>query len=126
MFSCATIRRLPDDEAYDPEFIRLVKVTYRDSVFEGARSTLVGVRFGDTHNKNAESDPIAAPMVTSRARLIPKDFQDLDYTVGCPGCDQVQIGGSIRQNNIEVCRDRIEAELSKTDLGKDRLGIAKD
>ena len=45
IFSFATIRRLPDDEAYDPACIGLVKITYRDYVLEGARSTPVGVRF---------------------------------------------------------------------------------
>ena len=29
IFSCATIRRLPDDEAYDPKCIQLVNITYR-------------------------------------------------------------------------------------------------
>ena len=46
IFSCATIRRLPDDEAYDPGCLELVKITYRDSVLEGARSSPVRVRFG--------------------------------------------------------------------------------
>ena len=119
IFSCATIRRLPDDEAYDPECIQLVKITYHDSVLEGARSTPVGVRFGDAHNKNANSDPTAAPMMPRRARLQPGDFQNFGYTVGCPGCDQFQIGGSTRRSRTEECRNRIEGELKNTDLGKD-------
>ena len=65
-------------------------------------------------------------MVPRRARLKPEDFQELGYTVGCPGCDQLQIGGSIRRNHNDVCRDRIEAALSKTEHGKDRLGRAQD
>ena len=36
------------------------------------------------------------------------------------------MGGPIRRNHNDVCRDRIEAELSKTDIWKDRLGRAKD
>ena len=69
---------------------------------------------------------MTAPMVPRRARLKPEDFQAFGYTVGCPGCDQLQIGGTIRRNHNDVCRDRIEAELIKTDVGKDRLGRAKD
>ena len=65
-------------------------------------------------------------MVPRRARLQPGDFQNVGYTVGCLGCDQFQIGGSTRRNHIEECRNRIEAELNNTDLGKDRLGKAKD
>ena len=29
-FSCATIHRLPDEEAYDPECVQAVKITYRE------------------------------------------------------------------------------------------------
>ena len=48
------------------------------------------------------------------------------YTKGCPGCDQFQIGGSPRRNHTDVCRDRIEAALSTSDQGRDRLGRAQD
>ena len=126
VFSCATIRRLPDDGAYDPKCINIVKVAYRDYVLGGASSTPVGVRFGETHIKSAEADPITAPMVPRRARLKPEDFQEFGYTVGCPDCDQLQTGGSIRRNNTDACRDRIETVLSKTDHGKDRLGRVQD
>ena len=88
IFSCATIRRLPDGEAYDPKCLHLVNITYRDSVLEGAGSSPVGVRFGETHSKNTESDPMTAPMVPRRARLKPADFQTFGFTVGCPGCDR--------------------------------------
>ena len=75
--------------------------------FEGAGPTPVGVRFGETHNKNAEADPITAPMAPRRARLKPQDSQESGYTVDCPGCDQLQIRGPIRRNHNDVCRDRI-------------------
>ena len=126
VFSCATIRSLPDDESYDAKCFHVINITYRDSVLEGARSSLVGVQFGETHSKNAESDPMTAPIVPRRARLKPEGFQAFGYTVSCPGCDQLQMGGSIRRNHTDACRDRIEAELDKTEVGKDRLGRAKD
>jgi hypothetical protein len=126
VFSCATIRRLPDEEAYDPQCISIVKVTYREYVLGGASSTPAGVRFGETNTKNVETDPITAPMVPRRARLKPEDFVQFGYTVGCPGCDQLQIGGSLRRNHTDVCRDRIETALSTTEHGKDRLGRAQD
>ena len=43
IFSCASIRRLPDDEAYDPKCVQLIKITYRDYFLEGAKSSPVGV-----------------------------------------------------------------------------------
>ena len=58
VFSCATIRRLPDDEACDPECINIVKVTYRDYVLRGASLTPMGVRFGETHAKNVQTIPL--------------------------------------------------------------------
>ena len=75
IFSCATIRRLPDDEAYERRCLEFVSFTYRDFILEFPRSSPLGVRFGETHSKNAESDPMTAPIVPRRARLKPEDFQ---------------------------------------------------
>ena len=91
IFSFATIRRLSDDEAYDPACIDMVKITYREYVLEGARPAPVNVRFGNDPVKNVDTEPITAPMLPRRARLKPEDFQELSYTVGCLGCDQLQI-----------------------------------
>ena len=74
-FSCATIRRLPDDVAYDPACIDIVKVTYREYVLEGAKSTPGVGRFGGDPVKNVDTEPITAPMIPRRARLKPEDFQ---------------------------------------------------
>ena len=70
---------------------------------EGAKPSPIGVRVGETNIKNAETDPMTAPMVPRRARLKPEDFEKFGYTVGCPGCDQLQIGGSTRRNHNEAC-----------------------
>ena len=53
IFSCATIRRLPVDESYDPKCIKTINIAYRDYVLEGARSSPVGVRFGE----NTQQEP---------------------------------------------------------------------
>ena len=44
IYSCATIRRLQDDRAYDPEIVLKVEIRYLDYVMKGSRSTPVGVR----------------------------------------------------------------------------------
>ena len=103
-----------------------MKITYPVYTLEKAKSSPIGVRFEETNIKNAETDPLTAPMVPRPARLKPEDFEGFGYTVGCPGCDQLRIGGSIRRHHNESWRDRIEAELMKTESGKDRLGKAKD
>ena len=77
--SCAAIRRLPDEEAYDPEWIQAVKITYREYVLEGAKSSPIGVRFGENSINNAKTDPMTAPMVPRRARLKPEDFETFGY-----------------------------------------------
>ena len=84
------------------------------NIIEGAKSSPIGVWFGETNIKNAETDPMTAPMVPRRARLKPEDFEEFGYTVGCPGCDHLRIGGSARRSHNEACRDRTEAELMKT------------
>ena len=44
VFSCATIRRLPDDDAFDPAITDDINVRYKDYVIEGASSTPVMIR----------------------------------------------------------------------------------
>ena len=74
VFPCATIRRLPDEEAYDPECVQAVKIAYLDYALEGAKSSPIGIRVGETNIKNAETDQMTAPMVPRRARLKPEGF----------------------------------------------------
>ena len=80
----------------------MVTITYRECILEGARSTLVNVRFGNDPVRNIDTEPITAPVVPRRARLKPEDFQEFGYTVGCAGCDQLQIGGDVRRNHSEA------------------------
>ena len=126
IFSCATIRTLPDDEAYDPECIGIVNMRYRDYVIDGSSSNPPNVRFTAAGSKNADTAPLVTPSVPRRTRLTPDDFQTFGYTVGCQGCEQLQVGSPLRRNHSQACRDRIEMELSKTDQGKDRLDRTKD
>ena len=80
VFSFATIRRLPDEEAYDPDCMQAVQITYRDYVLEGAKSSPIGF-IGETNIKNAETDPLTAPMVPRRARLKPESHPQSIWNV---------------------------------------------
>ena len=125
-FSCANIRRLLDEEAYDHECIQAVMITYLEYVLEGAKSSPTGVCFGETNINNAETYPMTAPMVPRRAQPKPEYFEKFGFTIGCPGCDQFQVGGSAQRNHNEVCRDHIEAEwVKKASLAKTELRRAK-
>ena len=72
VFSCATIRRLPDENAFDPAIIDDIKVRYHEYVMEGASSTPVMIR--PTSMSTSRPDPEALPRVQRRARLRPEDF----------------------------------------------------
>ena len=126
MFSCATIRSLPDNEAYDPECLELVTVKYRFYIIDGSSSSPASVRFTQINGKNDDPAPLTAPLVPRRTRLVPDDFKAYGFTVGCQGCEQVQTGSSLRRNHSQACRHRIENELSKTDQDKYRLERTKD
>ena len=124
IFTCVTIRRLPDDEAFDPAIIDDIKVRYRDYMIEGASPSPVTIRPASIGI--FKPDPKALFKVPRRARLRPDDFLRSGYTVGCPGCEQIQQQSSDKRSHNEKCRPRIEHQLAKTDEGNDRLGKAKD
>ena len=58
VYSCATIRRLEEDKAFDPSIIKETKMRYRDYILEGARLIPVEVRIPTT------STPITDPGVS--------------------------------------------------------------
>ena len=61
-----------------------------------------------------------------RAKLKLQDVEHHGFTVGCPGCEQIQLGSPNRKKHTEACRNRMENELSKTFDGQDRLERAND
>ena len=72
------------------------------------------------------ADPIVPQPMPRRAKLNPGDFARHGYTVGCPGCEQLKLGSSVRRNHTEDSRKIIVAELTKTSHGQERLGRAKE
>ena len=72
-----------------------------------------------------EPTPDRAPaepgMSARRAPLRKADFMKYGYTDGCPACANYEAGHSTRVGHNELCRQRIEAELMKTDDGKARI-----
>ena len=93
-------------------------------MFEGASSTPVTIRPASIGT--SRPDPEALPRVSRGVRLRTEDFLKFGYTVGCPGCEQIQLQSADRRNHNEKCRLGMELKLAKTDEGKDRLGKAKD
>ena len=124
MFSSARIRRLQDDKAYDASIIEVVKMKYREYIINGSKSSPIGVRFHVPLKVNPDEN--AAPVIPRRMRMKPEDFETYGFTVGCPGCEQIQLDSSVRKNHSEQCRIRMETEIGKSSAGQDRLSKAKD
>ena len=89
-----TIKRMADDVAYDRSCLDIVKTGYREYVCEGASSGPIQVRSSDPLPRNADEG--ARGILPRRARITPKDLRDHGYTVGCPGCEAVELGLSTR------------------------------
>ena len=85
VYSCATIRRLEEDQAFDPSVIKETKMRYREYVLEGARSTPIEVRI-PTASTPASVPEMPQP-IPRRAKFNPGYFARHGYTVGCPGCE---------------------------------------
>ena len=86
VFSCATMRRLQKDKAFDLSIIKEIDMSFSDYVSQGARSSPVDVR------PATPSTPIPAPggdPVPRRAKMEPQDFERHGFTAGCPGCEQI-------------------------------------
>ena len=127
VFSCATIRRLPDDEAYDPERINIAKVTYRVSVLGGASSTPVGVRFGKTTSRTQKLTPPRPPWCPGEPGSNQKTFRNSATTWAVQGATNFrpedQSGGAImifaatalRQSSAKLIMAKIALEEPKTD-----------
>ena len=63
-------------------------------------------------------------MMPRRLKLRKKDFIGHGYTIGCPGCESIQLSSNVRRGHNEECRSRMEKELSETDRAvraKDRI-----
>ena len=116
-----TMRRMQDDRAFDSSMIKQIDMRFSDYVIQGA--TPIQVRPVEPGH------PVPAPggdPVPRRAKLKPQDFDRHGFTVGCPGCEQIQLNSPDRKNHTEQCRRRMEEALSKTSEGQERLGRAKD
>ena len=84
VYSCATMRRLEEDKAFDTAVVKELDMHYGDYVIQGARSSLVEVRLPITGTLSA--DPKGDQPVPRRAKLNPGDLERHGYTIGCPGC----------------------------------------
>lgn len=119
-----TFRRMTEDVAYDKACLEAIKTGYREFVCDGASSSAPITRASDPLPRNIHPD--APRIVPRRARITPKDLLKYECTVGCPGCEAIQLGLDQKRNHSEACRARIEAAMAEDEGDKERLARAKD
>ena len=61
-------------------------------------------------------------MMPRRFKLRKEDFMEYGYTVGCPGCESIQLDSNVRRGHNEECRSRMEkAKTDRAVRAKDRI-----
>ena len=113
IISCSTVRRLPDNEAYDKKCIDESDVEYTDDVKSASRTAPIAARFTPLS--------ILATFVPRAAYLKPKDFMTRGYTGTCKGCEYLAAGIGSRKNHSTECRLRMEELLADDQEEQQRL-----
>ena len=84
----------PIDNVYDPACIDYITTSCEDLFLKGAKSEEAKLRFARNATPIAADTPILARGGSERAPrltyLMPSDFVRLGYTIGRPGCVQMQ------------------------------------
>ena len=103
IISCSTVRRLPDNEAYDKKCIEEIDIKYADYVKTGFWTALIAVRFTPTSNEIApDPHPIPTTCVPRAAYSKPKELTIHGYTGGCKGCEYLATStGSRKSHSVE-------------------------
>ena len=117
------IKRMPEDERWDAEFIRNIRGIPQQPDPKRKGATIpISFKFesisteGETH----PSKEIPEPM--SRRRGITQiELEKYGFTPGCPGCLAKQRGEIAKRGHSEACRKRIE-DMMRQD-GEDRKKI---
>ena len=129
LFKCRTLRRVPREEAFHVKWLENATTPVDEFVNKGAMTTFPGGAGVNRHTVEG-SAPVPAGVgkayIPRRTRLTPQDFVEYGYTDGCRGCQWFQTGIGGRQNHSSDCRQRIEAELEKTEEGQERLDKSKE
>ena len=115
-----SIRRLPEAEAVDLTLLDQL----RGSPWKMDPVEAVAIPPGVMPAPVEVPPPPAPPGDIKIPRTyIRKDIElrKFGYTLGCPGCEAAQAGLRARAHS-EICRTRIEEELSKTEDGSERIG----
>ena len=118
-----TIKRLPPGERWTDSLLHEAlgsELTPNALEDDGGR---VGIRAPVLQPHAAVPLPTLVPEVRKvrRAPLLWTDFEQVGYTDNCPGCANARAGRKQAMDHPEHCRSRMEAILSTTTEGHERL-----
>ena len=115
------VRRLPEAERWDMDFVSKVRVVPWDMA-EGVQSDPIGAgRSLDEPRAPPPPPPLVdEPPAMRRFRINKEDIVKFGTTANCPGCTAIR-WGKRQQGHSEACRARIEEQLSKTKEGAERI-----
>ena len=119
--ACSTIRRLIDEEAYDPACLTELTFRFADYIHKGARTKPIDARITVPAAARTDPNPIATNFVPRGVKLAAKDFENYDRIAGCPGCMHPDSGRSGSRNHRADCRQHVEGLLAQDDEGRRRL-----
>ena len=126
VFGSRTLKRIPQSDRWNSEYICNVKGTTWAQP-GGDRSSRVSMdpEFIKDVPQRVASDPEGSLPGIRRVRLNPRDFKVHGFTPGCPSCTAIK-NGSVSQNHSEACRSRTENCLRGTPQGSKRIKDSED
>ena len=117
------IKRMPEDERWDAEFIRNIRGIPQQPDPKRKGATIpISFKFesisteGETHPSKEIPEPMAR-----RRGITQIELEKYGFTPGCPGCLAKQRGEIAKRGHSEACRKRIE-DMMRQD-GEDRKKI---
>ena len=126
LYTCTTLKRMLDDEAYDPAIIEDVTLTFDNFIAKGAENKFKpDVIVVSAGGGVPDSNPVKAPGAPRRVNIRKADLQKYGFTAGCVGCQHAQMDLPNRVHTDE-CRQRVTQAMESDDTNKIRLERAKD
>ena len=117
------VKRMPEDERWDPEFIRSMQgIPQQPDPKKKGITIPISFRF-ESMTTETETHPVkevTEPMARRRG-ITQTELEKYGFTPGCPGCIAKQRGEVAKRGHSEACRKRIE-DMMRQD-GDDRRKI---
>ena len=117
-----TITRVPELEKFDKDMLAGVSATPSD-LHQLRKPEVI---FKDKVEAGKD-EFVDKQLIARQVYLRASDFEDHGMTRGCAKCDHfLKYGTWGARPHSKLCRDRITAELAKTEAGRTRIGAAAE